>query len=130
MKIGKRLLILMTVVAFTPAIQTMAQYRPTGTDGITASPKLRQQLDARAAENRPVTAAPAVAAKPAAAESRIAASPKAMQALTAHKTASSAVTSTAVASTTAAPSDGIAASPKLRDQMSAHGPAVQIAPIK
>ncbi len=38
------------------ASSAQAQYKPTGDDGITASPKLRQQLDERSARTAPVAA--------------------------------------------------------------------------
>lgn len=131
MKLGKRLLIVATMVAFAPAISTMAQfYKPTGDDGITASPRLRQMLNARAAENRAVAAAPVTSVKPASSDLGITASPRLQEQLAGHKAASSTVAASEVASTTATPNDGIAASPRLREQMRGHEPVVQIAPIK
>jgi hypothetical protein len=45
------------VTALTAAISANAQYQPTGDDGITASPKVRQQLDERRARSTPALAA-------------------------------------------------------------------------
>jgi len=44
------------IATFITVAPANAQYRPTGDDGITASPKLRAQLDERKAGTRPLTA--------------------------------------------------------------------------
>lgn len=48
----KLLTTLIVIVSFAAAVELNAQYRPTGDDGITASPRLRQQLNDRAASKR------------------------------------------------------------------------------
>ena len=51
------------IAGFTAVAPANAQYRPTGDDGITASPKLRQQLDERKARTTTLvaTAVPSMA---------------------------------------------------------------------
>jgi hypothetical protein len=44
------------VFTFMAVVPANAQYKPTGSDGITASPKLRAQLDERAVKAAPVLA--------------------------------------------------------------------------
>ena len=45
------------IATFAAAFSADAQYTPTGDDGITASPRLRQQLNDRSARSAPVIAA-------------------------------------------------------------------------
>ncbi len=49
-------LVTMLIVAFAGVAPASAQYRPTGDDGITASPRLRAMLDERKARRKPVSA--------------------------------------------------------------------------
>jgi hypothetical protein len=92
-----------------------AQYSATGPDGITASPKLRAALDARASGGGNPDSAGKSASYSAVGTDGIAASPKLRQ------QKESARVETGVAATSApagfAPGDGIAASPKLRSMM-------------
>lgn len=63
MKTMKHLLVVAAAVFLASASQSNAQYRTTGDDGITASPKLRQLLDERGkgmAKGTPATAVAAV----------------------------------------------------------------------
>jgi hypothetical protein len=95
-----------------------AQYRPTGEDGITASPKLRQMLE----ETKKVVSSPSPAVASvgyqATAEDGVTASPKLRQLLNERKAvvgAPSAVISSVGYRPTDA--DGVTASPKLRQQL-------------
>jgi hypothetical protein len=127
MKTTKKLLMIaILTVAFTPAIQSRAQFK-TADDGIAASPKLRAQLDERKTVS-PAESAPVVAAKPS--DDGVAASPKLRAQLGERKAAGTAASSANVASTTRVEDDGIAASPKLREQLREQKARFEIAPIK
>jgi len=121
----------LATVAVAPAMSSMAQYKPTGEDGITASPRVRQQLNERAsAKSAPATYAVAATAVPLAADG-IAASPKLRAQMDERKASTAAVADVAV-TTTRNENDGIAASPKVRQQMRDRGTStqVEIAPVK
>lgn len=117
--------------------QASAQYRPTGDDGIAASPKLRQQLDERkrvASASAPSAEVASVGYKPTG-DDGITASPKARQMLNERKMAASTPSSAtpAVASVgyQATGADGITASPKLRQQLNERsGQMIMVAPLK
>jgi hypothetical protein len=129
MKSGNGLLITAAILALVPAMGAFGQYKPTGDDGITASPRLRQQLDERKAA--PAAAvAPTVVVKPASSDVPIAASPRLQQAMAERGSTTVTPAVAVVTSTTARPNDGIAASPKLREQLNERAPAFQVAPIK
>jgi hypothetical protein len=127
----KKTLILAVAVAGVFTLTANAQYRPTGEDGITASPRLRQQLN----EQKKVASTPSATAVSVgykiAADDGIAASPRLRQQLNERKTVVS-VPSSAVASVGYKPTgnDGITASPKLREQLNEHGSEFMIAPLK
>ena len=102
------------------ACQTNAQYKPTSDDGITASPRVRQQLDERMVAARLTAPATLVTAtrRPAGLDG-IAASPKVRQMLAERKRAVSGAASFEVTTTgyQATGSDGITASPRLRQRL-------------
>jgi hypothetical protein len=119
--------------ALLPAFQVHAQYRPTGEDGITASPRLRQMLNERPAVSRSGSASSDPVLVSGSTRDGIVASSRVNPQITQRKGNITLPPSTdsALASTTKAPNDGIAASPKLRQQMRDHSapPQVEIAPI-
>ena len=129
---------ILTVVAFSAmfAISASAQnsvgYRPTGDDGITASPKVRELLNQR----KPVASTPSAAVTNpgfrATGDDGITASPKLRQTLNERRTVPS-TPSTGVASAGYRPTgdDGITASPKVRQQIEERKPhATMVAPLK
>lgn len=117
-----------------------AQFKPTGDDGITASPKVRQQLNERKAAGTVITRvaqpAPATVASfgyRAVGDDGIAASPKVRQMLNERKAAAGATTGSELASVgyRATGADGITASPKLRQQLDERSNSqVIVAPLK
>jgi hypothetical protein len=118
--------------ALLSAFQACAQYRPTGEDGITASPRLRQMLNERPALSRSGSASSDPVLVSGSTRDGIVASSRVNPQITQRKSITlPPSTDSALASTTKAPNDGIAASPKLRQQMRDHSapPQVEIAPI-
>jgi hypothetical protein len=125
----------LAVAALIPVFQARAQYKPTGEDGITASPRVRKTLSERAMMC-PCGSISADRVSPShAASDGVAASPKVRAHLDELKSIAAAAKASAsagtTASTTRAPNDGIAASPKLRELMRGWlvQPEVEIAPI-
>lgn len=133
---NKFLLVAAAAAMFSLATSASAQssvgYRPTGDDGITASPKVRQMLNERkAVPSTPSTTVASVGYQPTGSDG-ITASPKARQMLDSRKTVASAP-STAVASVGYKPTgdDGITASPKARQQLDERrGNQFMVAPLK
>ena len=131
-KLMKTSLALATLI---PAFLANAQYKPTGDDGLTASPKTRLLLNELERSKHPGAVASASMSSHRVSGDGIAASPKVRMRLEEKRRDAEFATTFpsvgAVASTTKAPTDGIAASPKVRDQMRDHvAPAqVEIAPI-
>src|SRR5215471_10771809 len=123
MKSRNGLLITVAVIALIPAMGAVGQYKPTGDDGITASPRLRQALNERKASTGAAVMVPTVMVRAAPGDVPIAASPRLQQSMA--ERGSMVVThgNVVVTSTTTAPSDGIAASPKLREQLNERAPA-------
>jgi len=125
----------LAVAALIPAIQAAAQYKPTGDDGITASPRVRKTLNEQPKVCRSGCASCTGARLNNAGSGGIAASPKVrrqLEELKRNAVAATASPSAAIApSTTQAPNDGITASPKLRELMREWPalPQVEIAPI-
>ena len=120
---------ILSVAAIATALLfvTQAKTQAANSDGIAASPKVRQMLNERNASFS-VVATPATPTR--GDSGYLAASPKLSQML-AERTGSSAVTSAALASaSTSSLDDGIAASPKLREQLRERALAFQVAPIK
>jgi hypothetical protein len=121
------------ISALMPVFQAHAQYRPTGEDGITASPRLRQMLSERPALDRYGSTSSDPVLVSGSTRDGIVAPSKSNPQLTQRKGNITLPTSTAsaLASTTKAPNDGIAASPKLRQQMREQPvrSEVQLAPI-
>jgi hypothetical protein len=123
------------VAALIPVFQANAQYKPTGDDGITASPRLRKTLNEwpKVCPSGPAASEGATANN--AASDGVAASPKVRAKLDELKRAAMAAAASRSAgieaSTTRAPNDGIAASPKLRELLRGWPaqPQVEIAPI-
>ena len=124
--------VLMAALLMTAASTAFAspQYRPTGDDGITASPRLRQTLDERAAAKR-VTAQPvsSTVTYRTLGTQATAASPK-LQQLQAQRRLVIDNNSGQVAGYRPTGADGITASPKLRQQLDQQGTTVMIAPVK
>ncbi len=111
-----------------------AQFKPTGADGITASPRLRQMLNDREASAR-VSAMPpsaVVAVEPSGAPEGLAASPRVRQMLAKPGIASATVPAAEVASAGYHPTgpDGITASPRLRQRLNEQGVPFMVAPLK
>jgi hypothetical protein len=125
----------LAVAALIPAFQANAQYKPTGDDGITASPRVRKTLNERPMACPSGSVCSDRASSKDAASDGTAASPKVRAQLEERKRIALAATASAsagtAASTTRAPNDGIAASPKLRELMRGWPaqPQVEIAPI-
>ena len=121
----------MTLAAVLTALNAPAQYQPTGPDGITASPKVRQMLDERRA-SRPTVFAPTVTVTSNNASDGITASPKVRQMMAGQKVIVSNSPLTEVANVGYRPtgSDGITASPKLRQQLGERAAEFMIAPLK
>jgi hypothetical protein len=120
----------LAAVTLTSASTAMAQYKPTGDDGVTASPRVRKALNECGFCAR-VASAPAVTVDLAHPQrDGIAASPK-VRSLLAQHAASAAATPSSEVSTTRAPNDGIVASPKVRELLRgiAPRPTVELAPI-
>jgi hypothetical protein len=109
-----------------------AQYTPTGDDGITASPKVRQMLDERAASSRIAPANTTVAVTYRNPADGITASPKVRQMLAERRVVVSGAASIEVAAAGYRPTgaDSITASPKLREQLNARSTAIMVAPLK
>jgi len=138
--LNKMTLVAALTAIFSLANQASAQssvgYRPTGDDGITASPRLRQQLDERKHVATVTSATVASVGYKPTGDDGITASPKVRQMLDARKAAESTPSTgyTAVASVGYQPTgpDGITASPKLRQQLNEHAGQSQfmIAPLK
>lgn len=132
---NKLLMTSLAVAALIPAFAASAQYKPTGDDGVTASPRVRKALNERPMACRSVSASSEGVNLTHAASDGIAASPRVraqLEELNRIALAAKASTSAGIeASTTRAPNDGIAASPKLRQLMREWPvqPQVEIAPI-
>jgi hypothetical protein len=109
-----------------------AQYKPTGDDGVTASPKVRQMLNERAAATRIAALTPAVVVSYRNPADGVTASPKLRQMLAERKVVVSGTPSTEVAAAVYRPTatDGITASPKLREQLNERSNQIIIAPLK
>ena len=109
-----------------------AQYKPTGDDGITASPKVRQMLNESAAATRvaPVTSTVTVTYRNPA--DGVTASPKVRQMLAERKVVVSEASPSEVAVAGYQPTgaDGVTASPKLREQLDERSAPITIAPLK
>jgi len=122
----------MTAVAMAvllPAVSACAQYKPTGEDRVTASPKARKMLSDRAAQVQAPTDVVVVMEPTHAKGEMLVAAPKLQASLTESK---SAVPVTVPASTaTLAPADGLVTSPKTRELLRGHTgrPVVEVAPI-
>lgn len=109
-----------------------AQYRPTGDDGVTASPKVRQQLNEREAGTRMASAVPPVIVIYQNPAESIAVSPKGREMAVQQRVVVSSVPSAEAASIGYQPTgtDGITASPKLREQLNEQRTPIIIAPLK
>ena len=118
---------------FSLANNASAQYKPTGADGITASPKVRQMLNERAAA---ATVAPAVSSVTVTYRTPnlegVTVSPKVRQMLAERKVVVDSTTATEVAFVgyRATGADGVTASPKLRQQLDERNEQIIIAPLK
>src|SRR6266404_1875657 len=131
-KLEKVLFVAAFAAVSTMAGQASAQYQANGNDGITASPKLRQQLNERnQVTSRPSITVAAVGYR-AVREDGVAASPKLRQQLDERKAVAMAPAAVIASSGYHATGpDGITASPKLRQQLDQHAPQpIMIAPLK
>jgi hypothetical protein len=128
-KTMKKTLLLAVAVAGVFTFTTSAQLRPTGDDGIAASPKFRQQF---LNEHKKVASTTVAAVRyQGTGDDGIAASPRMRQQINERKTVAS-TPSSAVVSVGYQPmsKDGIAASPKLRQQLNERGTQFMVAPLK
>ncbi len=111
-----------------------AQFKPTGADGITASPRVRQMLNEREASARVSGMIPSavVAVEPSGAPEGLGASPRVRQMLAKPKTTTSTASVAEVTSAGYHPTgpDGITASPRLRQQLIERRAPFMIAPLK
>ncbi len=109
-----------------------AQFKPTGDDGITASPKVRQMFNERAAATRVAPSTPSVTVTYRNPADGVTASPKVRQMLAERKIVVSGAPSTEVAAAVYRPTaaDGVTASPKLRQQLDERNTQIMIAPLK
>ncbi len=111
-----------------------AQYKPTGDDGITASPRVCQMLNEREASARVSGMIPSavVAVEPSGAPEGLAASPRVRQMLAKPKTATATGPAAEVTSAGYYPTgpEGITASPRLRQQLTERGTPFMVAPLK
>lgn len=132
MKNLKVLLATAIAAIFSLSSNASVQYQPTGEDGITASPKIQQQLDERKAAARVVSVAPSGSVIYRYPAEGITASPKVREMLAQQKVVMSPAPLAEVASGPyqATGADGITASPKLRQQLNERSTAVIIAPLK
>ena len=114
------------------ATTASAQYKPIGDDGVTASPKVRQMLNERAAAKRVAPPTPSVTVTYRNPADGITASPKVRQMLAERKVVVGAAPETQVAAAGYRPTgaDGITASPKLREQLNSRSTPIMIAPVK
>lgn len=115
------------------ASNASAQYRPTGDDGITASPKVRQMLNERAAATRVAPATPSVTINYRNPANGVTASPKVLQMLAERKVVVSGAPEAEVAASAGyrpTGADGVTASPKLRQQLDERSTQIIIAPLK
>ncbi len=129
------MLLILTAVAglLASTSQSNAQYRATGDDGITASPKLRQFLNESGKRMVKGTPAPAVVSVSYRATGRdgITASPKLRQFIDDSRgVASTGPTVVVKVGYRPTGDDGITASPKLRQFLNERNGAYQIAPLK
>lgn len=128
-------LALLTAAVIGLTYNSNAQYRPTGDDGITASPRVRQMLNERAVSARvasQVTVARTEVENNAPVRS-IAASPKLQQMLAesrpaVHTTASNGEVVTVGYQATG--TDGVTASPRVRQQLNERSQPIMVAPVK
>lgn len=128
-------LALLTAAAIGLAYTSNAQYRPTGDDGITASPRVRQMLNERAASARlaPQATVAKTELQKSAPTRSIAASPKLQQMLAesrpaVHTTPSNSEFVTSGYQPTG--KDGITASPRTRQQLNERNQTIMVAPVK
>ncbi|MGH7971050.1 MAG: hypothetical protein ACREIC_20200 [Limisphaerales bacterium] len=116
---------------FSFASNASAQFKPTTDDGITASPKVRQMLNERAA-SRQIVSVPAVTVTYRNPADGVTGSPKVLQMLAERKVVVSGSPAAEVASAAYRPTgaDGVTASPKLRAQLGERSTPIIIAPLK
>ncbi len=117
---------LATAVAaiFSLSQNAQAQYKPTGSDGLTAAPRLRQMLDDREAATRLVPAAPSATAPGLNPETNLSASPRLLEMLNEQGVVVTTTPSAEEAHTGYRPTgdDGISAAPRQRVQIGERGP--------
>jgi hypothetical protein len=132
-KMNKLVITSIAMATLIPALHANAQYKATGDDGITASPRLRQRLNEQGMVSPSVAASTDNVAYVPATPGRIAASPRARAQMDERNLVAVTVSPVATVATrkTRSPVDGIAASPKLLEQMRDRVgmPQVDIAPI-
>ncbi len=123
------------LVVLAAAGQSQAQYRPTGDDGITASPKTRQFLNERKPAVNADASSMQVTVMRSTWDGSVTASPKAHEILARRVAGPAASAGSELASRDAGyqptGTDGVTASPKMREALNDRGTATfQIAPIK
>ncbi len=123
------------LVILASASQSQAQYRPTGDDGITASPKARQFLNERKPAVKADVSSMQVSTIRTTWDGSITASPKAHEILAKRVAVPATSAGSELASRDAGyqptGADGVTASPKMREALNERGTATfQIAPIK
>src|SRR5260370_2212568 len=116
---------------FSLAVDAQAQYRATGEDGITASPRSRATLNERKTIAASDSTSPKVVGYQARGEDGIVASPR-MRAMLMERQVAPGVASDSARIVSHQPvgEDGIAASPRLRQTLNEKRPTFQVAPLK
>jgi hypothetical protein len=134
----KKTILLAGLVAGLFTFTASAQYRPTG-DGISASPRLREQMNERKKVAKKVASTPSTAVAsvgyPHTVDDGISASPRLREQMNERKKVAQKVASTpstAVASVgyPHTRADRITASPRLREQLNEHRTQFMVAPLK
>jgi hypothetical protein len=131
-KLNKVLFAAVLATTFGLAYDASAQYKPSGDNGITASPRLRQMFNEGAVAPRVAPVSPSVTVTYRNPADGVTASPRLRQMLAERKVIISGAPSADVASAGYRPTgaDGVTASPKMRQELGEHGPTFMIAPVK
>ncbi|MBI3875556.1 MAG: hypothetical protein HY300_06270 [Verrucomicrobia bacterium] len=124
----KFLTVVATGLFLATAVSSNAQYSAVGADGITASPKLRAQLNEQGASSIAASDTFRPASYWAMGDDGIAASPKLRGMLSAGAVGGTTVARDVTYKTVG--DDGVAASPKLRSFLNDNGKTFEIAPVK
>ena len=114
------------LIAVAPGLFSSAQAK----DGVSASPKLQQQMNEQKAPKMNVQYATSASWCGGCGVNDAVTSPRLKQQMTENKATSCAPRSKETVSTTARPNDGVSASPKLRAQLQDQSAQFEIAPVK